>query len=125
MESYQDDSLAIRHTLDNYFKGIYEGDTELLSGTFYPGALLFGDVNGQPYYKTLAQYMEGVKNRQSPGDSGKPFKGDILSIGLINSIAVAKVKVKMYEFNYEELLSLHKIDGHWVIVNKMISNTAF
>jgi hypothetical protein len=120
----QQDSSAITKALDNYFKGIYEGDTTLLGSTFYPGALLFGDVKGQPYYKTLSEYLTGVKNRQSPKDSGKPFKGSIISIEVINSIAVAKVSVQMYEFNYSELLSIHKIDNKWVIVNKMISDAS-
>jgi hypothetical protein len=79
-------------------------------------------VKGQPYFKTLDQYLDGVKNRQSPRDSGKPFKGAILSINLVNSIAIAEVTVKMYDFNYHEFLSFHKFDGRWVIVNKMISD---
>ncbi|HXB32878.1 MAG TPA: nuclear transport factor 2 family protein [Puia sp.] len=117
------DSAAIAHLLtDAYFKGIYEGDVNLLGSTFYSGTLLFGDAGGKPYFKTLAQYLDGVAHRQSPKDSGKPFKGDILSIEIINSIAVAKVHVKMYDFNYYELLSFHQLDGKWVIVNKMIAD---
>jgi hypothetical protein len=122
MEQYKDDSLAIITTLNDYFKGIYEGDTALLGSTFQPGILLFGDIKGQPYYKTLAEYLDGVKNRQSPKDSGKPFKGEILSIEIINSIAIAKVRVKMYQFDYQELLSFHKIGNRWLIVNKMITD---
>ena len=124
MNNFQEESSAILKTLDNYFKGIHEGDINLLGSTFHPGTLLFGDVKGEPYYKTLPQYLDGVKNRQSPKDSGKPFNGEILSIEVINSIAVAKVRVQMYEFIYLELLSFHKIDGHWVITNKMISDTS-
>jgi len=99
MNNYSADSADIARILtDAYFKGIYEGDVNLLGSTFYSGTLLFGDAGG------------------------KPFKGEILSIEIINSIAVAKVHVKMYEFNYFELLSFHKPDGKWVIVNKMISD---
>ena len=117
------DSLAITQVLENYyFKGVYEGDVTILGSTFNPGTLLFGDVKGQPYAKTLDQYLDGVKNRQSPKDSGKPFKGTIISIDVVNSIAVAKVHVKMYDFNYDEFLSFHKIDSRWLIVNKMISD---
>lgn len=117
------DSLAISQALENYyFKGIYAGDLTLLHHIYYPGTLLFGDVKGQPYAKTLDQYLDGVAHRQSPKDSGKPFKGEILSIRVVNSIAVAEVKVKMYEFLYHEFLSFHKIDGVWLIVNKMISD---
>ena len=123
MESIKQDSIAIKDALEKYyFEGIYEGNLELLNKIYNSGTLLFGDVKGQPYSKTLDQYLDGVKNRQSPKDSGKPFKGEILSIKLVNSIAVAEVMVKMYDFNYHEFLSFHKFDGKWLIVNKMISD---
>jgi Putative lumazine-binding len=123
METIQKDSLAISNALENYyFKGIYEGDIDALGQIFNKGTLLFGDVKGEPYAKTLDQYLDGVKNRQSPKDSGKPFKGEILNIKVVNSIAVAEVKVKMYNFIYHEFLSFHKLNGSWLIVNKMISD---
>ena len=118
------DSTAVANSLEDfYFKGIYEGNLDLLNQVFNTGTLLFGDVKGQPYAKTLDQYLDGVKNRQSPKDSGKPFKGEILSIKLVNSIAIAEVKVKMYDFNYYEFLSFHKLNNRWLIVNKMITDT--
>ncbi|WPU91597.1 nuclear transport factor 2 family protein [Mucilaginibacter sabulilitoris] len=123
METTHQDSSAITRVLeDRYFKGVYEGDINMLKNIYHPGTLLFGDVKGQPYAKTLDQYLDGVKNRQSVKDSGKPFNGTIISIEVINSIAVAKVHVKMYDFNYDEFLAFHKIDGRWLIVNKMITD---
>jgi hypothetical protein len=124
MESNQD-SVAITQALeDYYFKGIYEGDINALGSILNPGSLLFGDIKGQPYAKTLDQYFNGVAHRQSPKDSGKPFKGTIISIEVVNSIAVARVHVKMYDFNYDEFLSFHRINNRWVIVNKMITDVA-
>jgi len=124
MEIHQTDSAAIAYALEEYyFKGINEGDLTKLNKIFHPGTLLFGDVKGQPYAKTLEVYLDGVKNRQSPKDSGKPFKGTILNIKVVNSIAIAEVTVSMYDFNYHEFLSFHRIDGKWFIVNKMISDT--
>jgi hypothetical protein len=123
MGTLQKDSSAISNTLENfYFKGIYEGDLDALSQVFNTGTLLFGDVKGQPYAKTLDQYLDGVKHRQSPKDSGKPFKGEILNLKVVNSIAIAEVRVKMYDFIYHEFLSFHKLNGRWLIVNKMISD---
>jgi hypothetical protein len=123
MENDKQDIAAITSLLeDYYFKGIYEGNLDLLNQVYYTGTLLFGDVKGQPYAKTLAQYLDGVKNRQSPKDSGKPFKGEIVSVKVVNTIAFAEVTVKMYDFNYHEYLSFHKLDGRWLIVNKMISD---
>src|SRR5690349_11497052 len=94
METLQkEDSVAISEILENnYFKAIYEGNVNTLGSVFYPGALLFGDVKGQPYKKTLAEYLDGVAHRQSPKDSGKPFNGEIISIKVVNSIAIAEAK---------------------------------
>ncbi|MCD0470366.1 nuclear transport factor 2 family protein [Flavobacterium sp. JAS] len=123
MENQQADIAAITDVVENYyFKGIYEGDEMLLGSIFHPGTLVFGNVKGQPYFKTVDLYLDGVKNRQSPKDSGKPFKGQILNIKVVNSIAIAEINVKMYDFNYRDFLSLHKIDGQWLIVNKMLTD---
>ncbi|MEN0052529.1 MAG: nuclear transport factor 2 family protein [Mucilaginibacter sp.] len=125
METTQQDSIAITRVLeDHYFKGIYEGDIDILKNIYHPGTLVLGDIKGAPYAKSLEQYLDGVKNRQSVKDSGKPFKGTIISIDVVNSIAVAKLHVKMYDFNYDEFLSFHKIDGQWLIVNKMLTDVA-
>ncbi|MEO7215423.1 nuclear transport factor 2 family protein [Mucilaginibacter sp.] len=123
METNEQGRAAITQALENnYFEGIYEGNIGLLNEIFHPGTLLFGDVKGAPYAKTLEQYLDGVKNRQSPKDSGKPFKGEIIAIKIVNSIAIAEVTVKMYDFNYHDLLSFHRIDNKWLIVNKMMSD---
>jgi Putative lumazine-binding len=122
MENSTQDSTAIARVLESYFKGIYTGDTGLLTTVYHPGTLLFGDVKGQPYAKTLEQYLDGVAHRQSPKDSGKPFKSEIISIDVIHSIAVARVRVSMYDFDYQEILSFHQFDNQWLIVNKMISD---
>ena len=125
MENYQADSVAITAALETYyFKGLYEGDINSLESIFHPGTLLFGDIQGKPYAKTLDQYLDGVRQRQSPKDSGKTFKGSIISIDVINSIAVAKVRVKMYDFNYYDLLSFHKFGDRWMIVSKMLTDVA-
>jgi len=114
---------AITDAIENYYlKGIYEGDEMLLGSIFQPGTLLYGDIKGEPYFKTVDLYLNGVKNRQSPKESGKPFKGEILEIKVANSIAVAEINVKMYDFNYRDFLSFHKINGKWLIVNKMLTD---
>ena len=123
METNQEDKLAITQRLEAlYLKGIYEGDIDLLGKVYHPGTLMFGDIKGAPYAKTLDQYLDGVKNRVNVKDSGKPFRSTITSIDVVNSIAIAKLHVKMYDFNYDEFLSFHKIDGKWLIVNKMLTD---
>ncbi len=123
MKTNQTAEAEIRNVIENYyFKGMYEGNTDLLKKAFYKGALLFGDVDGAPYLKTAEQYMEGVGNRVSPEKSGKDFKAVIISIDIINSIAAAKLNVKMYDFNYYNFITFNKIDNKWLIVNKTLTN---
>jgi hypothetical protein len=123
LEARVEARAAIEQALTGqYFPGIYEGNVQLLRQVFHPGSLLFGDVNGQPYAKTLDQYLDGVAHRTSPQDSGQPYQTEIIWIDVINSIAVAHVRIKMYAFNYYDLLSFHRIDGRWLIVNKMLTH---
>ncbi|UKB82125.1 nuclear transport factor 2 family protein [Chryseobacterium sp. MEBOG06] len=123
MNTYKTEETEIRNIINAYyFKGIYEGNTELLKHIFHKDALLFGDIKGVPYYKTSAQYIEGVGNRVSPEKSGKNFKPTILSVDVINTIAVVKLNVKMYDFNYYNFITFHKIDGQWLIVNKTLTD---
>jgi hypothetical protein len=122
MNNYSDNATAVAAVLSTYFEGIFNGDAELLRSTFHPQALVIGDINGQPYFKSLDQYIDGVKNRKSPRELNETFRMEILSIEIINSIAIVKARVPMFDFNYYDLLSLNKIDGKWVIVNKLLTN---
>ncbi|WP_046247183.1 nuclear transport factor 2 family protein [Hymenobacter terrenus] len=123
MNAHATERAAITRALtEYYFAGIYEGQLPLLTQVFHPDALLFGDVKGQPYAKTLSQYLEGVAQRISPKDSGQAYETEVLHIEVINSIAVVKVRVKMFDFNYYDLLSFHQVAGEWRIVNKMLTH---
>lgn len=124
MNNYTDNAAAVSAVLSNYLNGVFNGNIELLRTAFHPQALVFGDVNGSPYFKTLDEYLEGVKNRKSPFELNEKFRMEILAIEIINSIAIAKVHLPMFDFNYYDLLSLNKINGEWVIVNKLLTNVA-
>jgi hypothetical protein len=122
METTTNSKEAITAVIEQYFKGIQFGDTTLLGQTFHKDALLFGDINGESYAKTRNGYLSGVANRVSPNDSGQAFEAEILSVEVINSIAIAKLHVKMYAFNYYNFLTLHETEGKWLIVNKTLTN---
>ncbi len=122
MNIYTESATAVSVVLSNYFQGVYRGNVELLRSVFHPQTLVAGDVNGQAYFKSLDEYLEGVKNRKSPLELNESFRMEILSIEIINSIAIAKVRLPMFEFNYYDLLSLNKVNGEWVIVNKLLTN---
>ncbi|RKS25476.1 putative lumazine-binding protein [Flavobacterium endophyticum] len=122
MKNTNENRKRITSVLEDYFNGIFVGDVDLLKSVFHPQAFLSGDIKGEPYFKTLDQYLEGVKNRTSPSELGAAFGMETLSIEIINTIAIAKTRVPIFEYNYYDLLSLSLIDGQWVITNKLLTH---
>ena len=119
---YNEFSSEIKKVIFNYFQGIYNGDSDKLENVFHPQALLFGDIKGEPYFKTVTDYIDGVKSRKSPIDLGEDFKMEILSIEIMNNMATVKARVPMLGFNYYDLLSLNLVQGEWKIVNKLFTH---
>ena len=119
---YDKQSKEITKVITNYFNGIYDGDVAKLKAVFHTESHLFGDINGEPYSKSVTDYIEGVKSRKSPNDLGEDFKMKILSIEMIGDNAIVKAHVPMLGFNYYDFLSLTKINGQWKIVNKLFSH---
>jgi len=112
----------IQAVVQNYFEGIYNGDAAQLNEVFYSGTLLFGDIKGVPYFKTVTDYIDGVKSRKSPKELGEEFKMEILSIEKLGDNAIVKAQLLMLGYNYFDFLSLAKINEDWKIVNKLFTH---
>ena len=119
---YDKHSKAIKTVVSQYFQAIYNGDSDKLENTFHPQAMLFGDIKGVPYFKTLTDYIDGVKSRKSPKDLEENFKMEILSIEIMGNMAIVKAHVPMLGFNYYDFLSLNLVQGEWKIVNKLFTH---
>ncbi|WP_137924908.1 nuclear transport factor 2 family protein [Cupriavidus sp. 2SB] len=112
----------ILQQLQTYLDAIYDGDVGALRSTFHPAALLFAEVRGEIVQKTLSAYLDGVASRESPATRNDPYGMSILSVEVVGKMASAKVRVKVAENNYYDFLSLLKVDGIWLIVNKLYTH---
>ena len=119
---YDKHSNEIKTVVSDYFNGIYTGNLTKLEDVFHSEALLFGDINGTPYFKTATEYLDGVKSRKSPKELGEDFKMKILSIEIMGSNAIVKAQLPMLGYNYFDFLSLIKINSDWKIVNKIFTH---
>ncbi|RPE09544.1 nuclear transport factor 2 family protein [Chitinophaga lutea] len=119
---YAKQSIAVQSVINGYFDGIYRGDTALLGEVFHPQALLCGDINGQPYFKTVNEYLEVVRNRKSPQELGENFRMEVLGIEMLGNNAIAKLRVPMLGYDYYDYLSLTVIEGKWRIMNKLFTH---
>lgn len=122
MDHFNKNAGSISSLVMQYFEGIHNGDIEKLEGVFHPQALVVGDVKGVEYFKTVGQYIEGVKSRKSPKELGETFKMEIVSIEIINQTAIVKARVPIFGYNYYDLLGLAMVDGKWIIVNKLLTH---
>lgn len=122
MDHFSKNAGSVSALVMQYFEGIYNGDIEKLEGVFHPQALVVGDVKGVEYFKTVGQYIEGVKSRKNPKEVGETFKMEIVSIEIINQTAIVKARVPIFGYNYYDLLSLAMVDGKWIIVNKLLTH---
>ena len=108
--------------LDRYFEGLHTGDVEVLRSVFHADAILWGEVRGVPYHKAVADYLDVVRDRESPRRRGEVFAMKVLAVDRIGAIALARVSCPMLGFDYVDLLSLLHRDGQWRIAAKVFTS---
>jgi hypothetical protein len=116
------DSNEIVELVQRYFDATWRGDVEQLRTVFDPRAIVAGEVNGQPYYKTINEYLAGVANRKSPAESGEAFEAELLMLDVQNNIATAKPHVRMLGFNYYNYFSIMRQRDAWLVMTKTLTN---
>ncbi|KQW89167.1 hypothetical protein ASC94_22205 [Massilia sp. Root418] len=113
---------AVAAVADAYLRGVYEGDTTALAALFAPDAQVYGNINGQPYFKTIAAYLQGVAGRASPQSLGEPFRMRVLSADVMGNIGNVRLHSPMLGFNYHLYLTLRRGESGWRIVNKTFAH---
>ncbi len=108
----------IQQTVQYYFDGLYHSDIEKLKKAFHPNAQVIGYFQGTLLFNSLEQFLEFVKATPAPSESGEKYDMRIVSVDMTGNEAVTKVADLYLGFRFTDYLSLLKIDGNWVIVNK-------
>jgi hypothetical protein len=113
-----------RAIADAYLNAVYQGDAATLATLFDRNAQVYGEIDGQPYFKTAAAYVEGVAARKSPLQLGEAYAMQVLAIDSLGEIASVKLHSPMLGFNYHLYLTVRRIDDEWLIVNKTFAHVA-
>lgn len=124
MKAFYVAAQEVENVVQNYFKGVYVGDLELLKEQFHPHCLLAGDINGSSYFKAFSEYLEGVANRKSPADSGEPFNMRILGMEFLGTNAIVKAYLPMLGYHYYDTLLVVKLNEKWKIAGKLFAHIA-
>ena len=112
------DLQAISETVQEYFEGMYNRDTGRLRKAFHPTACLFGHLQGAFVHVPLDQWLGMVENRPVPAESGEAFDMRIVSTDVTGQVATVKVADLYRGLRFTDYLSLARVDGQWMIVNK-------
>ena len=109
------DEAQIRDILTHYIEGRNGGDLERLKKAFHPtAALKFVD----PETKELGEWnLEEYVKRLRPGQKLNCF-GQITDIRIFNDAAQATVLLTYPNLRFHDYMSLLKINGQWLIVDK-------
>ncbi len=116
------DVNEITELVERYFDATWRGDVDQLRTLFDPRAVVTGEVDGDPYYKTIDDYLAGVAQRKSPAELGEPVDMELLMLDVHENIAVAKLHVRMLGFNYYNYFSIMRQRDKWLIIAKTLTN---
>lgn len=117
-----DDRAAIEETVRHYFRGDVERDVEHLKKAFHPHAeLLTAGEEGELEILTQEAWHESV---EATPDRERP-QPEILSIDIHGKAALAKTRLTFSDGRFTDYLSLLKLEGGWVIVNKIYHREDF
>lgn len=115
-------SKEVIELVQRYFDATWRGDVTQLRTVFDARAIVVGEVNGQPYYKSIDEYLAGVATRKSPAELGEKVVMELLMLDVQQNIAVAKLHVRMLGFNYYNNFSFARQHDKWLVISKTLTN---
>jgi protease I len=115
------DEAAIRQTVQYYFDGGKNRDSVALRKAFHPDARMLFVRDGQLAVVPIGEYIARVA-----GDKPKPGETDstrrrVTSVDVAGDAAMARLELERPDALLTDYMSLLKLDGRWVIVNKIFT----
>lgn len=118
------DFAAVTAVLEAYFDGLYHSDVARLRSVFHPRAQYLCATTGELQCLTMDEYLPIVERRASPASRDEPRTDFIRSIDFAGATAaVARVRCRIAERHFDDILSLIRVDGRWQIVAKVFDYT--
>jgi hypothetical protein len=115
-----DDKAQIERTVQVYFDSMFCASKEKVNEAFHPSAMITGTMGGKFVETTREGFGDFVASQQpSPKDNGETARLDIVSLDIAGETAVTRVRDDYLGYTYLDILSLVKVDGSWVIYNKL------
>ena len=115
------DEAAIRQTVQHYFDGGRNRDSLALRKAFHPEARMLFAREGKLVVVPIGEYITRVGSEKlEPGEVDSTQR-KVVSVDVVGNAAVAKLELKRPGALLTDYMSLLKVDGRWLIVNKIFT----
>jgi hypothetical protein len=116
------DRQAIEQMVQTYLDGLYEGDADKLASVFHDTSVLTYEQDGKLVVLPREQWLKAVRERPKPKAKGLPRDDVILMIDQSGpTTAFVKLKCQILPRYFTDYLNLLKIDGRWVVAQKVFA----
>jgi hypothetical protein len=113
-------TTTIESALQDYFDGLFDGDTERLSNVFHPQAIYASATGGELIRLTMDEYFPIVDERPSPASQRQVRRDRVVSIEQIGPVtALARVECAIGPRHFDDVLTLVRVDDRWQIIAKV------
>jgi len=114
------DAEAIRRTVQYYFDGSRGADSSVMRRAFHVGAAKMMYVRGGRLVEVpIAEFIARSGRRRATEFVPDTFPRRIVSIDVAGNSATAKLEMVTPELLVVDYMALLKVDGEWLIVNKI------
>ncbi len=105
--------------LKDYFAVLQNQDLALFDKVFHKDCVLYAQQDSTTTVRPFSEYRKMVQGRDSPVSGGFPRHEEILLIDVLSpDMALAKVRLRLFDNIMEDHLNLMKVHGQWMIFAK-------
>jgi hypothetical protein len=112
----ESEEAAVRAAIEHYFQGHATGQGEHFRKVFHPDAKLFFIREGKLTQWTSEEYISRAAGKPAADEAQRKRRID--SIDITGDSAFVKLTLDYPGVVFTDYMSMLKIDGRWMIVNK-------
>lgn len=109
----------IRAFLNDYFEVLQTQDMALFERVFHKDCVLFSQQDGVQVTRPFAAYRDMVQGREAPAKGNFPRQEELLLVDFLSpTMAVLKVRLRLFNNIMEDHLNVMRHEGRWMIYAK-------
>jgi hypothetical protein len=110
------EEAAVRAAIEHYFQGHATGQGEHFRKVFHTDSKLFFIRDGKVTQWTAEEYISRASGKPAPDEAQRKRRID--SVDVAGDAAFVKLTLDYPSVVFTDYMSMLKIDGKWMIVNK-------